>query len=203
MDASASTRIAAAVDGAHTVVLVEGDSDRRAVEVLAARRGWRPAGGDVAILAMGGATNFAAYLRMLATCTVPPRVMGLVDEAETAVLLRALERVGRGHALTSDQLPALGFQVCVRDLEDELIRALGVTAVEKVLAEQGDLDAFRTFQKQPAQRGRTDEARLRRFLGTKAGRKLHYAEALAAALSPTELPPPLDRLLTELERHLG
>jgi hypothetical protein len=44
---------------------------------------------------------------------------------------------------------------------------------------------------------------LRRFLGTKAGRKLHYAETLAAAPNPAELPPPLDRLLNELERRLG
>jgi hypothetical protein len=44
--------------------------------------------------------------------------------------------------------------VCVKDLEDELIRALGSAGVEEVLAAQGELETFRNFQNQPAWRGR-------------------------------------------------
>ena len=64
----------------------------------------------------------------------------------------------------------LGFYVCDADLEDELIRALGAAAVERVLDTQGELAPFRTFQQQPAWRGRPTEQQLRRFLGTFSGR---------------------------------
>ncbi len=64
----------------------------------------------------------------------------------------------------------MGFHVCVADLEDELIRALGGDAVERVVAAQGELVALRTFQRQPQWAGRTQEEQLRRFLGTQIRR---------------------------------
>jgi hypothetical protein len=48
----------------------------------------------------------------------------------------------------------LGFYVCVVDLEDELVRALGAAAVEQVLDARGDPVSFRSFQKEPAWRGK-------------------------------------------------
>ena len=53
----------------------------------------------------------------------------------------------------------LGFYVCVADLEEELIRSLGTAAVEQVVDAQGELGSFRTFQKQPAQQGRSHRGR--------------------------------------------
>lgn len=47
----------------------------------------------------------------------------------------------------------------------------------------------------PAQRDRPLPAQLRRFMGTRSGRKVHYGTALAAALDPARLPPPLAGLL--------
>ena len=95
-------------------------------------------------------------------------------------------------------MEALGFFVCVEDLEDELIRALGTDAVERVVERQGELDAFRTFQRQPEWRGRTDEERLRRFLGTHSGRKIRAAPALIDALDLMRVPRPLDGLLVHI-----
>jgi len=85
--------------------------------------------------------------------------------------------------------------VCDADLEDELIRALGVPGVESVLETPGDLRAFRTFQNQPAQRGRPVGRQLRRFMGTLSGRKSRYARALVQALDPERVPRPLDGVL--------
>jgi hypothetical protein len=85
--------------------------------------------------------------------------------------------------------------VCDADLEDELIRALGVEAVEAVVAALGELTALRTMQRQPAQRDRRREQQLRRFMGTRSGRKVRYASALVDALDLARVPPPLDRLL--------
>ena len=85
--------------------------------------------------------------------------------------------------------------MCDADLEDELIRALGTEAVERVVAETGELRALRTFQRQPAQRGRPPAAQLRRFLGTRSGRKIHYGRALVDALDLGDVPRPLDLVI--------
>jgi hypothetical protein len=37
----------------------------------------------------------------------------------------------------------LGFYVCVNDLEDELIRAVGIAGVEALFDSQGDLRSYR------------------------------------------------------------
>jgi hypothetical protein len=88
--------------------------------------------------------------------------------------------------------------VCVADLEDELIRSLGAAAVEQVIEAQGELGSFRTFQKQPAWQGRTDEEQLRRFFGTHRGRKIRSAPVLVDALDLAQVPRPLDRVLAHV-----
>jgi hypothetical protein len=88
--------------------------------------------------------------------------------------------------------------VCVADLEDELIRALGPKGVQHVIEAQGEMRPFHTFQSQPAQRERPVEHQLRRFLGTHSGRKTLYAQALVAHLHLERVPRPLERLLTHV-----
>jgi hypothetical protein len=88
--------------------------------------------------------------------------------------------------------------LCVVDLEDELIRALGPTTVEAVLGAQGDLGAFRTFQRQPAWRGQQSDRQLHRFLGSADRRKLRYARLLVEALEPSRVPRPLERVLAHV-----
>jgi hypothetical protein len=170
-------------------VLVEGVSDLRAVEVLAVRSGRDLTAEGVAVVPMGGATNVARFLAQLIAARADVRVAGLVDQAQAWVVQRALTRLGFGA-----DLAAAGFFVCVADLEDELIRALGREAVERVLATEGDLRSYRIFERQPAQRDRPDRARLRRFLGTRSGRKIRYGAALVDALDLDRMPAPLARL---------
>jgi hypothetical protein len=76
----------------------------------------------------------------------------------------------------------LGFFVCIVDLEDELIRALGVPAVEEILRANGDLRRFPTLQQMPAWGGRATEEQLRRFMGIGGLRKIRYAGWLVDAL---------------------
>ena len=92
----------------------------------------------------------------------------------------------------------LGFYGLDADLEDELIRALGAAAVQRVVEAQGELGSLRTFQKQPAQQGRPIEAQLRRFMGTRSGRKVRYGTLLVDALDLGEVPRPLDRVLAHI-----
>jgi hypothetical protein len=85
--------------------------------------------------------------------------------------------------------------VCTADLEDELIRALGPASVEEVVAAQGELETFRTFQNQPAWRGRPVEAQLRRWLHAADDRAKRYPPLLIEALELEKLPRPLAGVL--------
>jgi hypothetical protein len=186
------------MDGARTVVLVEGISDQRALEALAALRGRDLAAESVAIVPMGGAHQIGRFLQRFGPPGLNVRLAGLCDAGEEQVFRRALEQAGLGSNLSRGDMEALGFYVCDADLEDELIRALGPTAVEQVIDAQGELEAFRTFQNQPAWRGRPAEQQLRRFIGTQAGRKIRSPASLLGALDLSRVPRPLDRLLAYL-----
>lgn len=182
----------------HTVVLVEGLSDKAAVEALAGRRGRDLDAEGISLVAMGGATNIGTYIGRFGPPGRDLRLAGLCDAGEVGAFQRALERAGLGSGLDRSDLEALGFFVCVADLEDELIRALGTAAVERVIDAGGELGSFRTLQKQPGWRGRSTHDQLRRFMGSGSGRKIRYSGPLVAALDPDLVPRPLDALLAHL-----
>jgi Overcoming lysogenization defect protein-like, TOPRIM domain len=186
------------VSEVRTVVLVEGTSDQIALQTLAARRGRDLAAEGVAIVPMGGARSIGRFLERYGPRGLDLRLAGLCDAREEADFRRGLEQAGLGSGLGRAEMAALGFHVCVADLEDELIRCLGPATVERVVERQGELGSFRTFQRQPAQRERRLHDQLRRFLGTRSGRKGQYARLLVDELDLTRVPEPLDRLLAQL-----
>jgi hypothetical protein len=196
--AGASARELAAGAGLRTVVLVEGGSDQVAVEALAARHGRDLDVEGVSVVPLGGATSIGRFVDLCGPQGLDVRLAGLCDVAEERFFRRALERAGIGSGLTADGLESLGFYMCDADLEDELIRSLGADVIQEVVREQGELRAFRTFQNQPAQRERTVEQHLHRFMGTHSGRKAQYAQELVASLDLARTPPPLERLLAHL-----
>jgi hypothetical protein len=181
-----------------SVVLVEGISDQVALEALAARRGRDLAAEGVAVVPMGGARNIRRFLERFGPRGLNRRLAGLCDAGEEADVRRGLERAGLGANLGRADMEALGFYVCVADLEDELIRCLGAACVEEVVEAQGELGSFRTFQQQPAWRGRSSQEQLRRFIGTHSGRKIRYARLLVDALELSSVPRPLDRVLAHI-----
>ena len=147
---------------------------------------------------MGGARNIRRFLELFGPRGLDARLAGLCDVGEETDFRRGLERAGLGSNLSRADMEALGFYVCVADLEDELIRCLGPAAIEQIVEAQGELGSFRTFQQQPAWQGRSSQAQLRRFIGTHSGRKVRYAGLLVDALELTSVPRPLDRLLAHL-----
>ncbi|THA23712.1 ATP-dependent endonuclease [Streptomyces sp. RKND-216] len=172
-----------------TAVLLEGPSDLAAVETLAALRSRDLAGEGVCVIPMGGAMSVGRYAGLLGRTGLGLRLTGLCDERERGYYDRALDRA---------RAPRDGIFVCVRDLEEELIRALGVARVEEIVEDEGDLRAWRTFVRQPAQRSESPEQQMRRFLGTKKGRKIRYGTLLVGALDGRRTPAPLDGLLASL-----
>jgi hypothetical protein len=164
------------------VRLVEGVSDRRAVETLARRRGRDLHAEGIAVVPMGGFGNLP---RLLGQYRDVP-LAGLYDVGEERHFMRALGCDDR------DELERAGFYACTRDLEDELTRAMGPEGMERLLSEQGELRAFRTYQKQPAHRARALEEQLHGFMWN---RKQKYAVLLVEALDLGRVPRPLDRVL--------
>ena len=129
------------------------------------------------------------YARLMGAPGLGLRLTGLCDEAERPYYARGFERAGAAQH---------GFFVCAADLEDELIRVLGVTRVEELVRAEGDLRALQTFLRQPAQQGRARHQQFRRFLGTKKGRKIRYGRVLAEAVDADRVPAPLEGLLASL-----
>jgi len=190
--------MAAMEERPRAVVLVEGMSDQAALAALADRRGRDLDAEGVVVVPIGGAQAVGLFLRVYGPAGLDVRLAGLCDAGEERDFQRALERAGFPAGLTRTQMEALGFYVCVADLEDELIRALGTTAVQQLVDSEGELGSFETFQKQPAQRGRPLEAQLRRFIGTRSGRKIRYGRLLVEALDPADVPRPLDLVLASV-----
>jgi len=196
--AAAVAAVRDAPAGSCGVILVEGVSDQSAIEALAVRRGRDLSREGVFVVPMGGATNIGSFLGLFGPSGLCARLAGLCDEGEEQEFRRGLVRAGLNPGPDRDGLERLGFYVCVADLEDELIRSLGAPSVERLIAAQGELTPFRTFCRQPAQRNRAREQQLRRFMGTRSGRKAHYGRVLAGALDPARVPRPLDRVLAHV-----
>jgi hypothetical protein len=188
----------AAGRASRSVVLVEGLSDKAAIETLASRGDRDLHREGVSVIAIAGATNIGQFLEILGPHGYDRALAGLCDLAEEQAFQEALAAAGLGRARSRAEMEKLGFFVCNADLEQELITSLGVPGVMGVVEELGEAAKFRSFQNQPAQRSRPVEAQLRRFLGTQSGRKVRYGGALAAALTPEQVPHALAGVLASV-----
>jgi hypothetical protein len=157
------------------VVLVEGVTDRIALEAAARLLGRDLAAEGVDVVPIGGAHAVARVAAEYRDETI----VGLCDAGEESVFRSVL-----GDAV----------HVCRANLEDELIRALGAGRVEQVVSAQGELETFRNFQNQPAWRSRTTESQLVRWMHN-GDRHHRYPPLLLAALGPREIPGPLAGVL--------
>jgi hypothetical protein len=180
------------------VVLVEGDSDRTALDALAARSGRDLDAEGVAVVAMGGITNTRAFASRYGPHGLGLPLRGLYDVADEDKLRHGLIAGGLLTAADADDLAAHGFHKCTIDLEDELIRALGVDAMEAVIDTAGEARSLRLLAQMPAQHGWTRHAVLRRFVGSRSGRKSRYAKLMVEALEPGRQPEPLAAVLTDV-----
>jgi len=190
---TATAAALARADHAQSVVLVEGVSDQIALETLAKRCGRDLTDEGVVVVPIGGAQAISKFLRRFGDVAV--RLSGLCDAAAAGHFEDALVRTGLVLAGQGADLERQGFFVCVEDLEDELIRAVGRSAIEAVLSGEGELGSFHTLQTQPPWRGAPFDAQVRRFLGSGSRRKLRYAHLLVLALELDRVPKPLEGVL--------
>jgi hypothetical protein len=174
------------------VILVEGISDQRALEALAARRGRDLDAEGVAVVPIGGAHAIGHALERYGPRGLDVRLAGLYDVGEERSFARGLERAGLGANLDRAGLEALGFYACDTDLEHELVRAIGIDAVARIIEREGELGRFETFRKQLAKRDLPFEEQLWGFMWN---RKIRYAPLLVDALDLDRVPRPLDGVL--------
>jgi hypothetical protein len=161
-------------------LFVEGRSDVAAVSALARSHNVQLT--RVAVVSLEGITNVRRELR--AHRDGAPTAV-LCDAGETGFVTRTLDADdGLDH-------PPVRLFVCDRDLEDELIRALGPRRAAEVVRLAGIGDSFDRMSRQPQWRDEPLAAQLRRFAGAGAGRKELLAEAWATALLPGAVPAPL------------
>ena len=93
----------------HTVVLVEGESDRRAMETLARRQGWDLVVAEVVIVPIAGATNLPKFLELLGPSGYGVEIAGLCDQGEEDNFRRALQMSGQEFDLIGRDLARIGF----------------------------------------------------------------------------------------------
>jgi len=182
-----------------SLVLVEGLSDKAAVETVAKRLGRDLGAKGVIVVSMGGITNVGRFLEDYARHRRDLKVASLYDEGGDSYVRSAMERVGLGIDLNRSQMEDLGFFACVNDLEEELIRSLGVEKVRELVASQDELAGFQIMQNQPQWRDRDLADQLHRFIGVRSGRKVRYGALLSDMLDLSRLPRPLDLLMQHLE----
>lgn len=164
------------------VILVEGSSDRRALTTLATRRGRDLDADGISIIATTGATNFVRFVEMLGPAGHDVALAAMCDRAELSEIQAAMSQLDGTRSIYT----------CVRDLEDELIRAIGPEAMMSLMDEQGDLRRFRSFQNQPDQRHKTIDRQIWRWLGN---HKIRYASLMVGILDPARIPMPLQQAL--------
>ncbi|BAL89498.1 hypothetical protein AMIS_42780 [Actinoplanes missouriensis 431] len=199
----ATAQAMARAQSAASVILVEGLTDQIALETAAALCGRDLDAEQVVIVPIGGAHAISRTLSVLITPSSRPalpaaktRLAGLCDVQEEQIFRRGLEAAGLGSPRTRAEMEQLGFHVCIDDLEDELIRAVGVSGVTALFMSQRDLRSFHSFQKQPAWRGQDTRAQMHRFVRSSSRRNLRYARLLVeAAVAGNALPRPLDAVL--------
>ena len=124
--------------GARAVILVEGISDQIALETLAVRRGRDLGAEGVVVLPIGGIHAVRRYLRQFGPDGAGMRLAGLCDAGEENILRRGLAAANVGSPRTRADMEHMGFHVCVEDLEDELIRAVGAARIMELLDSLGD-----------------------------------------------------------------
>lgn len=193
---SASASVAGFTGSVLTTVLVEGHSDEAALRALALGHGCDLADVGVDVLSLGGITNLRAVATRLHAAG--RRLAGLYDAPEVRFVRRGLAAAGVTPGEDAD-LEAHGFFCCTRDLEAELLRALGTARVERVIAEAGETRSLERLAQMPAQAGWTREDLLARFMTSRSGRKQRYARLLVEAMPRGSEPAPLRALLA----HLG
>jgi putative ATP-dependent endonuclease of the OLD family len=177
---------------ARKVIFVEGYSDRVVMIHLASRLGIDLDARGVTVLSLDGGGAIGTFLKLFGAAGLRLDVFGMCDEDKEPQWLDALRHAG---VAVTDRasMRAAGFHVCVRDLEQEFIRALSPAGTQAMIAKEGQAAQFATFQQQSAHALEALDEQLRRFLHNN---NTQWAIPLVEALDLHVVPGPLNDLIT-------
>jgi len=177
-----------------TVILVEGFSDLLAVRGLASRLGVNLDAAGVSVLSLEGSDLFKHYAGLLGPQGLDLELRGLCDLDAEADWMARLNAVGIS-VVDRAALNAVGVQVCDPDLEAELLSCLSEPQVELVFAEDGALNGFHTFSRQPSNAALSNAELQLRYVKND---KIRWAPLMAEMIAPADIPSPITALLANL-----
>lgn len=177
---------------AKRIMFVEGPSDRLAILSLAKKNNLSLDSLGVSVIALNGAGILAWFLKLFGPAGFQLPVCGICDLDHASQWSKVLENSGLGKNLSRSDMEKIGFFVCDRDMEDELVRALGDAVVLQAIDENGDIKDWNLFCQQSNNKVLAQPAQIRAFLAAK--RKVLYAPILVSKLSTT-VPRPLKEVL--------
>jgi ABC-type lipoprotein export system ATPase subunit len=169
---------------ARRVIFVEGITDYQAVRVVATTLGYDLDAMGVAVVALDGAASLTTFLQIMGPQGLDLSIGGICDADYENEWCEYLTAAGLP-AGTRQDLNRLGFFVSDRDLEDELVTALGTTAAQMVFANDDASARFQRYANQPAHRDKTLHEQIRGFAQT---RKAYWTPRLAAAVTAANVP---------------
>lgn len=176
---------------AKRIMFVEGPADRLAILSLARKNNLSLDSRGVSVIALNGADILTWFLKLFGPTGFQLPVCGMCDLDHAPQWSKCLEDSGLGKNRSQADMEKIGFFVCDRDLEDELVKALGDAKVIQAINENGDTKAWNVFCQQPTYKALAQPALIRAFL---AKRKVLYAPILVSELSTT-IPRPLKEVL--------
>jgi predicted ATPase len=179
---------------ARKAILVEGASDKYALQALAARKGRNLNADGVSIVVMEGAGGIDTFLALLGPKGLRVDLAGLCDAAEEAKWSKALKAHGLAVKQDRAEMARIGFFICDNDLEDVLITAVGEKATTQIIDGKGEKKTFGTFSRQPAQIGKSTHELLHDFLHTR-GRQVTYAPLLVDHINLGTVPTSLEGVI--------
>lgn len=179
---------------ARRVLLVEGITDYQAVRLVARALGRDLDAEGVALLPLDGGGSLKIYLELLGPAGLDVALAGLCDADYEQDWREKLTSAGLPVSTRQD-MEAIGFFVSDRDLEDELISALGTTNTQLVLAGDGAAGDFQQFASTASQQGAPMADQLRTFVQK---RKTRWTPQLAAAIAPGAVPQSIQQLLAHV-----
>jgi energy-coupling factor transporter ATP-binding protein EcfA2 len=176
---------------ARQVVFVEGITDYQAVRAIAVTLGRNLDAEGIAVVALDGAASLTTFLQIMGPAGLDLKIGGICDADYEADWCTYLSDAGIPVSSRAD-LKARGFYVSDRDLEDELITALGTADTQAVFDGAGATATLGRYVGQPANQGMSLHDQLRGFAKTK---KATWTPRLAEAVTATNVPASIKDLL--------
>lgn len=180
---------------ARVFVLLESANDVAAVQVFARKLEIDTSAAE--FVNLQGTTNIGRIMKDIRQVRSDADVVGLCDAADTRSAEKALNDDGLPVQDATD-LPMYGFFVCERDLEDELIRALGADAARTALLNSGLASKFDALRTQPEWADKSIAEQVDKFCHSASGRKELAAAVLADAVPADAIPEPVSMLLDRI-----